>query len=274
MQLTKKTKLREWLTLGVSRPQEALDRAATVIDAWRDRASSTRPQYATMSPADVVSTVTALVSSTPQSCESQLARVEADITLRMKSVAAAPIAQIHCADITLARLCYQICRILRPEVVVETGVAYGVTSAFILEALAANGSGILHSIDLPPLGPRVDEYVGILVPEDRRDRWHLHRGATKRVLPKLIPKLGRLDMFVHDSLHTYRNLSMELRFVTPYLRFPGLVIADDVHENEAFADWVEEVEPCYSAAVREEAKEGVFGIALLKAGTDLAAVDA
>ena len=35
--------------------------------------------------------------------------------------------------------------------VVETGVAHGVTSRFILEALERNGRGFLWSIDLPPL---------------------------------------------------------------------------------------------------------------------------
>jgi hypothetical protein len=34
---------------------------------------------------------------------------------------------------------------------VETGVAHGITSRFVLEALARNGSGQLWSIALPPM---------------------------------------------------------------------------------------------------------------------------
>ena len=54
------------------------------------------------------------------------------------------------ADSLLARL-LPVCRLLEPQVVLETGVAYGVSSAFILRALEENGHGILHSVDLPPL---------------------------------------------------------------------------------------------------------------------------
>ncbi len=74
----------------------------------------------------------------------------------------APFPLIHNADFTLARLCYLACRATKPAVVVETGVAYGVTSAFILKALEGNCYGLLHSVDLPPLGHDADRFVGIL----------------------------------------------------------------------------------------------------------------
>src|SRR5688500_12760767 len=44
---------------------------------------------------------------------------------------------------------YVIVRAAKPKVVVETGVASGISSAHILLALAANESGTLHSIDFP-----------------------------------------------------------------------------------------------------------------------------
>jgi cephalosporin hydroxylase len=37
----------------------------------------------------------------------------------------------------------------RPDVVIETGVAHGVTSRIVQEALNRNGSGHLWSVDLP-----------------------------------------------------------------------------------------------------------------------------
>ena len=48
-----------------------------------------------------------------------------------------------------AHLLYAVCRLIRPRIVVETGVAAGVSSAFILKALEDNSYGILHSIDEP-----------------------------------------------------------------------------------------------------------------------------
>jgi hypothetical protein len=45
---------------------------------------------------------------------------------------------------------YSIVRAYKPEIVVETGVAHGVTSAFLLCAMHENRKGHLYSIDLPP----------------------------------------------------------------------------------------------------------------------------
>lgn len=65
-----------------------------------------------------------------------------------------PFTQTHNADFASGRLCYLVCRVLMPTIVLEKGVAYGVTSAFILQALALNGKGKLLSVDLPPLATR------------------------------------------------------------------------------------------------------------------------
>ena len=44
---------------------------------------------------------------------------------------------------------YALCRKLKPDVVVETGVASGVSSSYILCALHENEHGQLYSIDVP-----------------------------------------------------------------------------------------------------------------------------
>lgn len=48
-----------------------------------------------------------------------------------------------------APLLYVLARELKPEVIVETGVASGVSTLFFLQALEDNGSGKLYSVDLP-----------------------------------------------------------------------------------------------------------------------------
>jgi hypothetical protein len=164
------------------------------------------------------------------------------------------------ADFALARMCYAICRALSVDVVLETGVAYGVTTAFVLQGLAANGRGKLVSIDLPPLGPDGDRYVGYLVPEELRARWDLRRGTSKRLLPGLLPKLGKIDVFIHDSQHTYRNMRFELETVWPFLRPGGVLVADDVGDNTAFDEFARRVNPASCVVVREENKNSVFGV--------------
>src|SRR6266403_4839363 len=52
-------------------------------------------------------------------------------------------------EIARPRDLYVICRALEPEVVIETGVASGLSSAYILKALSDNVRGRLYSVDLP-----------------------------------------------------------------------------------------------------------------------------
>lgn len=165
------------------------------------------------------------------------------------------------ADFTLARFCYALCRALRPERVVETGVAYGVTSAFILQALELNGRGTLYSIDLPPLARCADIFVGIVVPENLRHRWRMHTGASRQLLPEILEELGGIDMFLHDSLHTRRNMRFELGRAIHHTSCA--IVADDIHGNPAFAEIVRKFNPGCHAAIREEGKTDIFGVILL-----------
>jgi len=123
-----------------------------------------------------------------------------------------------------------------------------------------NGEGQLHSVDRAPVRPDARSYIGALVPEELQSRWTLHRGTSRRLLPRLLPDLEGLSLFVHDSQHTYPNVTWELRTVTPYLTRPAAVLVDDVAANRAFEDWVERARPSFSAVVAE-APVGVAVIA-------------
>jgi predicted O-methyltransferase YrrM len=140
------------------------------------------------------------------------------------------------ADSLTARLCYLACRLIVPETVVETGVAYGVSSAFILRAMQENGRGTLYSVDLPPLRSRYERFWGIAVPGELRGRWRLHRGTSASILPRLLGEIPPVDLFVHDSLHTHRNMRREFDAVWPHLRNGALLLADDVERNHAFGE--------------------------------------
>jgi hypothetical protein len=169
---------------------------------------------------------------------------------------------VHNADRGLARTCYVLCRALRPEVVVETGVANGVTSSFILQALQLNGSGRLHSVDVPPPGTD-PALVGRLVPAELRVGWMLHRGASKDVLPGLVRGVGSIGLFVHDSRHTYRNVSRELSTVGARLKAPAAVVVDDAERHSALQDWATEASASLVELVEEPGKPALFGVALL-----------
>jgi hypothetical protein len=135
---------------------------------------------------------------------------------------------------------YVICRTLTPAVVVETGVASGLSSAYILQALEDNASGRLYSIDLPDadtealLGvvlTRLPEgkKSGWVVPDWLRPRWDLRIGKSSDLLPPLLAEVRQAQVFLHDSEHSYENMMFEFGQAWPVLANGGFVLSDDVN---------------------------------------------
>ena len=136
---------------------------------------------------------------------------------------------------------YFLVRLVKPKVVVETGVASGASSAHILRALEDNGQGKLYSIDVPPEDLPTGKTSGWIVPDSLRKRWLLHIGDSKELLHPLLKGLGQIDCFLHDSLHTYEHMLWEFKTVGPHLRPGGLFLAHDVGRHEAFRDFMSEM---------------------------------
>jgi hypothetical protein len=171
----------------------------------------------------------------------------------------------------LARAAWCLVRHLRPVDMVETGVARGFTSQMILEAMERNGAGHLYSIDLPPpLRPELHNQIGAAVRTNLRHRWSYIRGTSRRHLPRVLSKLKKIDLFIHDSAHTEYNTEFELRQVWPALKPGGVIIADDIDYSFAFDNFMRDkpgnkflvchAEPLEPDPIRFDAK-GLFGIA-------------
>lgn len=165
------------------------------------------------------------------------------------------------ADPALARAQWCVVRHLRPARVVETGVSRGISSRLMLEALELNDAGRLWSIDLPPQADEWRALAGSAVPDRLRGRWTFVRGVSRRRLPPLLRELGTVDVFVHDSQHTERNMRFELGAAWPHLRPGGFVICDDAHENRAFAELAQRSRAPEILVAQEEVKAGLFGLA-------------
>lgn len=252
--------------IGLRSPSEFMDRLEAILTSRLDRYLSNKADYKAVKPEDATRKLLDWLGGALGTEDVQkIKKIEKEVRERMELLEKqAPFTTKHHGDFSLARTCFIACRVLRPETVVETGVAYGVTTAFILKALQINEKGILHSIDLPPLGKNADVFVGYLVPHYLRERWMLHRGTSKSILPALLQELGHVDIFVHDSLHTYWNIRRELNMVTPYLSKPSVVIADDIHGNSAFLEWVAQQGIQKWFAFREEGKDSIGGVALVE----------
>jgi predicted O-methyltransferase YrrM len=131
---------------------------------------------------------------------------------------------------------YALTRWLRPGVLVESGGFIGMSSAFILKALADENlaTSKLYSIELSE-----DCEQGALIPEKLRSS------------PGFVPMRGRIedflksdrlpqsiDMFLHDSSHSYQHMLWEFRHLWPRLRNGGLLVSHDVQMNAAFTEFV------------------------------------
>jgi len=159
---------------------------------------------------------------------------------------------------TLGTVLYALCRKLKPDTVVETGVASGVSSAYILCALEENKQGKLYSIDLPweetltyPKHYFAPEGVagvmsrgtqsGWIIPDYLRHRWQLVQGRTSEKLPPLLEKLGAIDIFLHDSEHSYQNMLWEYQTAWVYLKGGGVLLSHNVDMNDAFSHFCQSV---------------------------------
>lgn len=120
-----------------------------------------------------------------------------------------------------ARFLYLLTRTIRPELMVETGVANGASTFLVLTAMEENGVGRLVSTD-------ITADVGSLLTEAERasGRWDL-RVIAPDGFPAVASAVGAVDVFLHDSDHSYANVHGEVTAIWQHVRPGGFVIADD-----------------------------------------------
>lgn len=179
----------------------------------------------------------------------------------------------------LVRAAWCLTRHLRPANVVETGVARGLTSRFILEALERNGSGHLWSIDLPPLlEHQLHSQIGSAVEGRFPHRWSYIKGSSRRHLPRLLAQLGQIDLFIHDSAHTERNVRFELDHACRALRPGGALVVDDIDLNWGFHSFKQDFPDrqflvCQAQPLEPDLRRfdgnGLFGISCKKAASSV-----
>lgn len=128
-----------------------------------------------------------------------------------------------------------IMRSVEPEVVVETGVANGVSTRRILDvfnSLQKKQPALhprLHSIDVDER-TRWDDLVA-------DSRWTFHLSSGKAEIEEILRGIGPFDLFIHDSDHRYRNQMREYRAAWQLLKPGGVLLSDDVNWSHAFLDF-------------------------------------
>ena len=109
---------------------------------------------------------------------------------------------------------------------------------------------------LPP------EKVGVCVSKNLKKRWNLILGDSKKELPKLLSSLKSIDMFLHDSKHTYEHMMWEFDTIWPSLSDDGVLVSDDTNWNTSFVDFSSKVDRKNIQLVRDKISTETFGIIL------------
>jgi hypothetical protein len=126
---------------------------------------------------------------------------------------------------------YAIVRILQPTVVIETGTDKGLGSAILSQALRKNGSGKLYTIDTNPDSGALIKSVYF------QSNIYVIHGYSSEFLQSFSKKI---DFFIHDSDHSYKNESLEYELISGKLSDKGLVASDNSGLSNALDSWTED----------------------------------
>jgi hypothetical protein len=130
-----------------------------------------------------------------------------------------------------------------------------------------NDHGHLWSVDLPyPFDHRLHVQTGAAVTDACRPRWSYLEGTSRQRLPPLIAEVGHLEVFIHDSLHTPKNVVFEMQQAASAMAPSGIMLVDDVRTHEGFTTFTRQ-HPEYKTIICPSADRlGMFGIAMNVAG--------
>jgi hypothetical protein len=146
---------------------------------------------------------------------------------------------------------YILIRLLKPRLAVETGVFYGGTTAFILNALHKNRKGRLVSIDLPAQKLEKIHFVrhekvdnsellstglrpGFIIPDYLKKYWEF---IEQESIPTVKKIKGEFTFFSHDSEHRRDYMFKELNVAMSKMPSCSTIMADDIDWSNGFLDF-------------------------------------
>jgi predicted O-methyltransferase YrrM len=126
------------------------------------------------------------------------------------------------------KLLYEVTLELKPEIAVEVGTARGGGSTYYIStAMANNGLGILHSIEM---NRELYDYAVHLYDEqfkDQRPYVNLHFGNSQPMLLELLKELPKVDLLFLDGGADSVMMVYDFALMRPLVRIGGIVACHD-----------------------------------------------
>ena len=138
-------------------------------------------------------------------------------------------------------LIYDICENMQAKFCIETGVAYGWSSEAVLRSISKR-EGSLISIDMPMIGQADYHLIGFVVSDEFQKNWSLLRMPDMNGLLKAIKMHGtnQIDFIHYDSDKSYYGRKWSQPYIMDALKENGIFVSDDINDNFAFKEFVEE----------------------------------
>ena len=116
----------------------------------------------------------------------------------------------------------------RPKVACEVGLAFGVSTLYILETMRVNGQGMLIGMDP---AQHDDTWQGGGLHNIRRagfgDRYRFFEERSQRVLPRLEADGTRIQFGFVDGWHTFDHGLVDFFFLDQMMDPGGIIVMDD-----------------------------------------------
>lgn len=149
---------------------------------------------------------------------------------------------------------YYAVRLLKPKVIVQTGTSNGVSCAHLALGLKHSGPDAkFYGVDMPniyrPEDPEFHKQMqyGVLIPDGKKSAWlipdaiqpqcEIVNGDSKELLKGVFEKAGKVDLFYHDSDHSYDFMWWEFDTAFPNMNDGGVIIADNTAWSSVVWDW-------------------------------------
>lgn len=126
---------------------------------------------------------------------------------------------------------YAVVRLLKPNLVVETGVDKGLGSVVICAALRRNGSGRY-------LGTDIDPSAGFLLTPPYSEVGEILYGDSLESLRKID---AQVDLFINDSDHSPNYEAREYELIHEKLSENSIILGDNSHATDELMNWSEKV---------------------------------